>query len=204
MHALSGDAAQRANSASASASAVCSPLRSASATLLAPSSNNAAISSPSVSLTASSMKRETAHRKSEQSRRREPRPVPERTKLRPDHIRSDTPPSCRGVEAAIARGAHGGSVSDHGDDPFDSIRYHLGVLDDVGQRVDHAGHQNLSGLQRKVLEAAEFMRVTRAGEGQIQSPDFGLPNDWQDVLERYVAVMRTFRIAPTHVQAHTV
>jgi hypothetical protein len=49
MNALSGDAAaQRANSASASASAVCSPLRTASAALLAPSSTNATISSPSV------------------------------------------------------------------------------------------------------------------------------------------------------------
>src|SRR5215813_8163400 len=72
------------------------------------------------------------------------------------------------------------------------------------QRVDYAGHQNLCGLQRKLLEAAEFMRVTRAGEGQIQSPDVRLLNDRQDILKRDIAVMRTFRIAPTHVQAHTV
>src|SRR5262249_53738624 len=53
MNALSGDAAaQRANSASASASAVRSPLRIASAALLAPSSNNATISSPSVASSA--------------------------------------------------------------------------------------------------------------------------------------------------------
>jgi hypothetical protein len=51
MNALSGDAAaQRANSASASASAVCSPLRTASAAPLAPSSNNATMSSPFVKL----------------------------------------------------------------------------------------------------------------------------------------------------------
>src|SRR6516165_5986898 len=142
--------------------------------------------------------------KSEQSRRRESRSVPERTQLRPHHIRSDTPPPRRGVEAAIARGEHGGSVSDHSNDPFDSIRDHLRVFDDVGQRVDDASHQHLPGLQRKLLKAAEFMRVTRAGEGQIQSPDVRLLNDWQDILKRYVAVMGTFRVAPTHVQAHTV
>src|SRR6516225_1713732 len=144
------------------------------------------------------------HGKSEQSRRRESRSVPERTQLRPHHIRSDTPPPRRGVEAAIARGEHGGSVSDHSNDPFDSIRDHLRVFDDVGQRVDDASHQHLPGLQRKLLKAAEFMRVTRAGEGQIQSPDVRLLNDWQDILKRYVAVMGTFRVAPTHVQAHTV
>jgi len=99
---------------------------------------------------------------------------------------------------------HGGSVSDHSNDPFDSIRDHLRVFDDVGQRVDDASHQHLPGLQRKLLKAAEFMRVTRAGEGQIQSPDVRLLNDWQDILKRYVAVMGTFRVAPTHVQAHTV
>src|SRR6516165_8376181 len=142
--------------------------------------------------------------KSEQSRRRESRPVAESTQLRPDHIRSDTPPPCRGVEAAIVRGEHSGSVSDHGNDPFDSVCYHLGVLDDVGQRIDDAGHQNLSGLQRKLLEAAEFMRVPRAGKGQIQSPDVRVLNDWQDIRKRHVAVMGTLRIAPTHVQAHTV
>jgi hypothetical protein len=51
MNALSGDAAQRANNASASASAVCSPLRSASAALPAPSSNNTGIRSPSSVIT---------------------------------------------------------------------------------------------------------------------------------------------------------
>src|SRR4030081_281406 len=51
MKAVSGDAgAQRANSASASASAVCSPLRTASAALLALSSTNSTISSPSAQL----------------------------------------------------------------------------------------------------------------------------------------------------------
>src|SRR5262245_40280035 len=142
--------------------------------------------------------------KSEQFRRRESRSVPESTELRPHHIRSDTPPPCRGVEAAIVRGEHSGSVSDHSNDPFDSIRYHLRVLDNVGQRVDNAGHQNLSGLQRKLLEAAEFMRVTRAGERQIQSADVRSLNDRQDILKRYVAIMGAFRIATTHVQAHTV
>ena len=78
------------------------------------------------------------------------------------------------------------------------------MLDNVGQRVDNAGHQNLSGLERKLLEAAEFMSVTRAGEGQIQSPDVHLLNDSQDILKRYVAIMGRFRIAPTHVEAHTV
>ena len=48
------------------------------------------------------------------------------------------------------------------------------------------------------------MRVTRPGEGQIQSPDVRLLNDRQDILKRYVAIVGTFRIAPTHVQAHTV
>src|SRR5215831_293123 len=105
--------------------------------------------------------------KSEQFRRREPRSVPESTELRPHHIRSDTPPPCRGVEAAIVRGEHSGSVSDHSNYPFDSIRYHLRVLDNVGQRVDNAGHQNLFGLQRKLLEATEFMSVTRTCEGEI-------------------------------------
>src|SRR5262245_52245797 len=142
--------------------------------------------------------------KSEQFRRRESRSVPKSTELRPDHIRSDTPPPCRRVEAAIARGEHCGGVSDHSNYPFDSIRYHLRVFDNVDQRVDNARHQKLSGLQRKFLEAAEFMSVTRAGEGQIQSPNVHLLNDWQDILKWYVAIMGRFRIAPTHVEAHTV
>src|SRR5262249_46144763 len=142
--------------------------------------------------------------KSKQPGRRDSRSVPESTELRPDHIRSDTSPPCRGVEAAIVRGEHSGSVSDHSNYPFDSIRYHLRVLDNVGQRVDNAGHQNLFGLQRKLLEATEFMSVTRTCEGEIESTDVRLLNDWQDILKRYVAIMGTFRIAPTHVQAHTV
>jgi len=142
--------------------------------------------------------------KSEQSRRCEPRSVPEGTELRPDHIRSDTPPPCRGVEAAIVRGEHSGSVADHCGYPFNPIRYHLRMLDNVRQRVDNAGHQNLSRFQRKLLEAAKFMSVAWAGEGQIQSPDVHLLNDWQDILKRYVAIMGRFRIPPTHVEAYTV
>jgi len=78
------------------------------------------------------------------------------------------------------------------------------MLDNVRQRVDNAGHQNLSRFQRKLLEAAKFMSVAWAGEGQIQSPDVHLLNDWQDILKRYVAIMGRFRIPPTHVEAYTV
>jgi hypothetical protein len=87
--------------------------------------------------------------------------------LRVRSFAQTTPPPCRCVEAAIVCGEHSGSVPDHSNYPFDSIRYYLRVLDNVGQRVDNAGHQNLSGLQRKLLEAAEFMSVTRTGEGEI-------------------------------------
>lgn len=132
------------------------------------------------------------------------RSVPEAAQLCPDHIRRNTAPARRRVEAAIGRGQHGAGIADRSRDPLDPVRHDLGMLDDVGQRVDHARHQDLTALQGKFLEAAKFVRVARAGEGEIQGSDVRLLHGRQNILERHVAVVRRFRIAPADVKAHPV
>src|SRR3954452_6396533 len=106
-------------------------------------------------------------RESEQPRGSELRSVPEAAQLCPDHIWRNPTPARRRVEAAIGRGQHGGGIADRMRHPLDPVRYDLGMLDDVGQRVDHACHQDLAALEGTSLEAAKFVRVARAGEGEI-------------------------------------
>jgi hypothetical protein len=59
--------------------------------------------------------------KSEQSRGSDPRSVPEAAELGPDHVWSDTTPSCRRVEAAIGRGEHFRRVTDYRRHPFNPV-----------------------------------------------------------------------------------
>jgi hypothetical protein len=59
--------------------------------------------------------------KSEQSRGSDPRSVPEAAEFGPDHVWSDTTPSCRRVEAAIGRGQHFRRVTDYCRHPFNPV-----------------------------------------------------------------------------------
>jgi hypothetical protein len=59
--------------------------------------------------------------KSEQSRGSDPRSVPEAAEFGPDHVWSDTTPSCRRVEAAIGRGQHFRRITDYRRHPFNSV-----------------------------------------------------------------------------------
>ena len=46
--------------------------------------------------------------------------------------------------------------------------------------------------------------MARIGERQHEAADIGLLQGRQDVVERHVAVVRRFRVAPAHVQADAV
>ncbi len=75
------------------------------------------------------------------------------------------------------------------------------MLDEVGQGVDHAGDDDLVGLER-AGQIAILVGVARIGERQHEAANLGLLEDGQDVGERHVAVVRPLVVAPAHVQAH--
>ena len=77
----------------------------------------------------------------------EPGAVGERPELRPDHVLGDPAHPGRGVEAAVGAGEHAARVAHRRGHPLDPFGHHLGVLDEVGERVDHAGDQNLILVQ---------------------------------------------------------
>ena len=78
------------------------------------------------------------------------------------------------------------------------------MLDEIGQAVDHAGDQNLIAGKRSCGEAAEFVGVPRIGEWQNQAAHIGGEQRRQNVVQRHVAIVRRFGIAPAHMQAHAV
>jgi hypothetical protein len=73
---------------------------------------------------------------------------------------------------------------------LETVRHHLRMLDEISQAVDHAGNQELIVLERILLEAAKFVRVAWIGERQHETADLRLPQGWQNILERYIAVVR--------------
>ena len=76
------------------------------------------------------------------------------------------------------------------------------MLDEVGQRIDHAGDDHWSSASGSVLQAAVLVRVARVGERQHEAADLRLLDGRQDLGERHVAVVRAFVVAPAGVQPH--
>ena len=101
------------------------------------------------------------------------------------------------VPASTRRG-----IADGRGHPLDPLGHDLGVLDEVGERVDHARDQDLVVVQNAAFEAAILVRVARVGEREHEAADLRLPDDRQDVGERHVLVVRALVVAPAHVHAH--
>ena len=78
---------------------------------------------------------------------------------------SDPSPTGRGVGAAIGPGQHAGWIAES---PAVTLsrrsEHHLRVLDDVGERIDHTGDEDLVVVEGHAFEAAEFVRMARVCE----------------------------------------
>ena len=66
----------------------------------------------------------------------------------------------------------------------------LRVLDEVGDAVDHAGDDDLIGIEREVAQHGVFVCVARVGERQHEAADIQLAQDRHDLLQFHVAVVR--------------
>jgi len=95
-------------------------------------------------------------------------------------------------------------IADRGGDPLDPVGDGFGMLDKVGQAVDHAGNDDLVVGQRQLLEYPVLVGVPRVGEREEKAADLGLPDDRQNVGERHIAIVRSLVIAPADMQAHPV
>src|SRR5215204_6314524 len=107
----------------------------------------------------------------EQPVRGNPCAVPEAAELGPYYIRRDASPTGGGIEAAVGACQDPGRIPEDRGHPFDAVSHHLRMLDDVGQRIDDAGHENLVVVQRMRGEAFEFVGMARACKRQIKSAD---------------------------------
>ena len=59
--------------------------------------------------------------------------------LLPDDVLGDELAAGEGAEAAIDRRDDAAAVTDRIDRFADTVGHHLGMLDEVGERIDHAG-----------------------------------------------------------------
>ena len=71
-------------------------------------------------------------------------------------------------------------------------------------RIDHAGDDDLVGIERKVLQHSVFVRMARIGERQHEAADIQLAQDRHDLVQLHIAVVRAFVIAPARVQPDAV
>ena len=87
-------------------------------------------------------------------------------------------------------------------DKLDAVGHHFGVLDEIGQRIDHAGDDDLIIVERQILQTAVLVRMARIGERQHEAADLGLTDGRQHLRQGHVAVVRALVVAPAGVQPH--
>lgn len=75
------------------------------------------------------------------------------------------------------------------------------MLDEVGDRVDHARHQNLVLGDARIAEYGPLMRVTGIGGLKEQRLRPGGKGQGQHHLHRHIVMVRTLIVAPADVQA---
>ena len=119
---------------------------------------------------------------SEQPLRGDPRALAQRRELGPDHVFGDAPAPGRGVEAAIGAGHHAPRIADVPRHAFEPVGDDLGMLDEIGQRIDDAGDDDLVVVQRQLRQA----RDTRARgadwrTGSTKPPTLACADGRQDV-----------------------
>jgi hypothetical protein len=76
------------------------------------------------------------------------------------------------------------------------------VLDEVGERVDHARDQDLVIVEDAASETAILAGVAGIGEREHEAADPGLLDYRQDLGERHGQVVRPLVVAPAYVHAH--
>ena len=110
--------------------------------------------------------------------------------LRPHHIFRHPAHSRRGIEAAVGAGQQAVRIADRCRDALDALGHDLGMLDEVGEGIDHAGNDGLIGGRQHGLEQAIFMGVARIRERQDESADRSFQDDRKNLTQRHVAVVR--------------
>src|SRR2546427_2297028 len=127
-----------------------------------------------------------------------------RLELRPGDLRLDLVDGAReGREPTIGARDHA-LASDHLRVADQTLGDQLGVLDEVGRRVQHARDDHPVVRQADLAEHDPFVLVTpvRALEGQGLGPR--LQGDRQELSQRDIPVMRPLVVAPAEVKANAV
>lgn len=81
-------------------------------------------------------------------------------------------------------------ITDRLSDALDAFGDGLRVLDEVGDRINDAGNDDLVGIEREVLQHRIFVCMARVGERQHEAADIQLAQDRHDPLQFNVAVVR--------------
>ena len=87
--------------------------------------------------------------------------------------------------------------------PLDAIGDHFGMLDEVGQRVDHAGDDHLVVVAAAGPSGTRYSCAWRGlANGNTKPPTFGLLRSPAALRQRDVAIVRAFVVAPAGMQPH--
>src|SRR5581483_4450166 len=103
-------------------------------------------------------------------------------------------------KAAIGPGDHV-LAARHLGESHDALGNEFGVFDEIAGGIKHAGDQNLA-VKLRALPYLPFVGMPGVGSLERDSADLCLENDIDDVLERNVAMMRAFVVAPAQMDAN--
>ena len=81
-------------------------------------------------------------------------------------------------------------ITDRLSDALDAFGDGLRVLDEVGDRINDAGNDDLVGIEREVLRHRILVCMARVGERQHEAADIQLAQDRHDPLQFDVVVVR--------------
>src|SRR5215471_9189809 len=124
----------------------------------------------------------------------------QRPQLEPHDIRIDSEVGGAAGEPAI--GARYQVLAPHYACPsLDSLGDQLGMLDEVGDRVDDTRYQHLVRRELAPLEHPPFMLVAWIARFEHNSRRARLEHDVDDVLEFNIVIVRALVVAPAQMHA---
>src|SRR5215470_17946905 len=104
------------------------------------------------------------------------------------------------AESAVGPGDHV-LAADQPRVTADALGHQLGVLDEVGGRIEHARDQHLVFGWLDALEHLPLVRVARVRSLERETVRTGGEDDVEEIGDRNVVVMRALVVAPAQMQA---
>src|SRR6185436_5186658 len=122
----------------------------------------------------------------------------------PHHVLRDPLPAHEGAEPTIYTRNDPLPIANGGDHRLNSLSHDLRMFNHVALRIDYTCYQSPIVRQLVLTDCGVLVLLARTTELEAERPDLRLIQSGQDDLHGHVVHMRTFPVAPAHMEPHAI